>query len=91
MVTAVVLVRTESERVGEAAQAMLGVEGVTESLLKRYGLPMILVSPHLTAAVLVAYVGQGRFAVPKNAPVLDLAARTLLLVTNGVFSALAAH
>ncbi len=30
MVTAVVLVRTESERVGEAAQAMLGVEGVTE-------------------------------------------------------------
>ena len=30
MVTAVVLVRTESERVQEAAQAMLGVEGVTE-------------------------------------------------------------
>ena len=30
MVTAVVLVRTERERVQEAAQAMLGVEGVTE-------------------------------------------------------------
>lgn len=30
MVTAVVLVTTESERVGEAAEAMLGVEGVTE-------------------------------------------------------------
>ena len=30
MVTAVVLVRTEHERVEEAAQAMLGVEGVTE-------------------------------------------------------------
>ena len=30
MVTAVVLVRTESERVQEAAQAMLEVEGVTE-------------------------------------------------------------
>ena len=30
MVTAVVLVRTENERVEEAAQAMLGVEGVTE-------------------------------------------------------------
>ena len=30
MVTAVVLVTTESERVQEAAQAMLGVEGVTE-------------------------------------------------------------
>ena len=30
MVTAVVLVRTENERVEEATQAMLGVEGVTE-------------------------------------------------------------
>ncbi len=30
MVTAVVLVRTENERVEEAAQAMLGIEGVTE-------------------------------------------------------------
>ena len=30
MVTAVVLVRTERERVQEAAQAMLKVEGVTE-------------------------------------------------------------
>ena len=30
MVTAVVLVRTEGERVQEAAQAMLKVEGVTE-------------------------------------------------------------
>ncbi len=31
MVTAVVLVRTEGERVQEAAQAMLGIEGVTEA------------------------------------------------------------
>ena len=30
MVTAIVLVRTEGERVQEAAQAMLGIEGVTE-------------------------------------------------------------
>ncbi len=30
MVTAVVLVTTESERVAEAAQAMLKIEGVTE-------------------------------------------------------------
>ena len=30
MVTAVVLVTTESERVSEAAQAMLKIEGVTE-------------------------------------------------------------
>ncbi|MGI9047939.1 MAG: Lrp/AsnC family transcriptional regulator [Rubrobacteraceae bacterium] len=31
MVTAVVLVTTERERVEEAAQAMLGIEGVTEA------------------------------------------------------------
>ena len=31
MVTAIVLVRTEGERVQEAAQAMLGIEGVTEA------------------------------------------------------------
>ncbi|MBV9455323.1 MAG: Lrp/AsnC family transcriptional regulator [Rubrobacter sp.] len=31
MVTVVVLVRTQRERVKEAAQAMLGVEGVTEA------------------------------------------------------------
>ena len=31
MVTAIVLVRTEGERVQEAAQAMLGIEGVTET------------------------------------------------------------
>ena len=31
MVTAIVLVRTERERVQEAAQAMLGIAGVTEA------------------------------------------------------------
>ena len=31
MVTAIVLIRTERERVQEAAQAMLGIEGVTEA------------------------------------------------------------
>ncbi|MGI4829223.1 MAG: hypothetical protein ACRYFU_13670 [Janthinobacterium lividum] len=51
-----------------------GVQGVTESLLKRYGLPLVILSPQVTAAVLVAYVGDGRFAEPKNAPPLDLIA-----------------
>ncbi len=50
----------------------VGVEGVTESLIKRYGVPLVLLSPHVTAVVLVAYVGRGRFSVPKDAPVLDL-------------------
>ena len=51
-----------------------GVEGVSEAFLKHYGVPMTLISPYITAAVLAAYVGQGRFAVPKSAPALDVAA-----------------
>jgi hypothetical protein len=47
-------------------------EGVTESLLKRYGVPLVVLSPMATAAVFVAYLGHGRFDVPHNAPVLDL-------------------
>ena len=43
---------------------------VSESLLKKYGLPMAVLSPEVTAAVFVAYVGQGRFAMPKDAPLL---------------------
>ncbi|MGH7071479.1 MAG: hypothetical protein ACREFO_15895, partial [Acetobacteraceae bacterium] len=47
-------------------------EGVTESLLKRYGVPLVVLSPMATAAVFVAYLGHGRFGVPRDAPVLDL-------------------
>jgi hypothetical protein len=49
-----------------------GVEGVTESLITRYGLPLVVVSPIATAAVFVAYLGHGRFSMPKHPPVLDL-------------------
>lgn len=48
------------------------VQGVTESLLKRYGVPLIVLSPIATGVVFVAYVGQGRFAMPRHAPLLDL-------------------
>lgn len=51
----------------------MSIQGVTGSLLTRYGVPMAIFAPHVTAVVLVAYVGRGRFAVPKNAPVLDVA------------------
>lgn len=47
-------------------------EGVTESLLKRYGVPLVVLSPVATAVVFVAYLGHGRFDVPRGAPVLDL-------------------
>ena len=52
----------------------MGIEGVTESLLTRYGVPLTLLSPQVSAAVLVAYVGHGRFRMPKDAPVLDVQA-----------------
>jgi hypothetical protein len=46
-------------------------QGVSESLLKKYGLPMVVLSPEVAAGVFVAYVGQGRFAMPKDPPLLD--------------------
>ena len=47
-------------------------QGLAEGILKRYGVPLMVLSPTTTAAVLVAYVGQGRFSMPKDAVVLDL-------------------
>jgi hypothetical protein len=49
-----------------------GVLGVTESLLKRYGVPLVVLSPIATGVVFIAYVGHGRFDMPRNAPLLDL-------------------
>ena len=48
------------------------IEGVSESLLKKYGLPLVVLSPTTTAAILVAYISHDRFAMPKDAPKLDL-------------------
>ncbi len=55
----------------------MNIQGVAGSLLTRYAVPMAVLSPHVTVVVLVAYIGKGRFAVPKNAPVLDLQAMEL--------------
>jgi hypothetical protein len=49
-----------------------GVEGVTESLLKRYGVPLVVLSPLATGIVFIAYMGHGRFDMPRDAPVLNL-------------------
>jgi len=49
-----------------------GVQDVAESLLKRYGIPLIVLSPIATGVVFVAYMGHGRFDMPQDAPVLDL-------------------
>ncbi len=50
------------------------VKGVSESLVttKRYMFPITVVQPVATAVMLVAYVGKGRFSMPKDAPVLSL-------------------
>lgn len=48
------------------------VQGVTESLLKRYGVPLVVLSPIATGIVFVAYMGHGRFDMPRKAPLLDL-------------------
>lgn len=53
------------------------VQGVTESLLKRYGVPLVVLSPIATGVVFIAYMGHGRFDMPHNAPVLDLRQPTL--------------
>ncbi len=48
------------------------IQGVTGSLLTRYIVPLTFLSPDVTAVVMVAYMGRGRFAVPKDAPILDV-------------------
>ena len=48
------------------------VQGVTESLLKRYGIPLVILSPIATGVVFIAYMGHGRFDMPRHAPLLDL-------------------
>ncbi|HXS11190.1 MAG TPA: hypothetical protein VN734_00685 [Acidobacteriaceae bacterium] len=55
------------------------VQGVTESLLKRYGVPLVVLSPIATGVVFIAYMGHGRFDMPRNAPLLDLQPSTLNL------------
>jgi hypothetical protein len=53
------------------------IQGVTESLLKRYGVPLVVLSPIATGVVFIAYMGHGRFDMPRHAPLLDLHPPTL--------------
>lgn len=47
-------------------------EDLTEGLLKRYGVALLVVSPVTAGVVLVAYVEHGRFSMPHNAPELNI-------------------
>jgi hypothetical protein len=49
-----------------------GNTDLAEGILKRFGFPLAVVSPVATGVVFAAYVGHGRFAMPKNAPQLDV-------------------
>jgi hypothetical protein len=45
---------------------------LAEGILKRLSVPLVVLSPTTTAVVLAAYMGQGRFDMPRNAPLLDV-------------------
>jgi len=50
------------------------IQGVAESLLKNYGVPLVLISPVSASVVLAAYIQHGRFSLPKDAPLVDFRA-----------------
>jgi hypothetical protein len=62
------------------------IKGVTESLLtrKRYVLPITVMQPILTGVLFVAYMGKGRFDMPKNAPVLSLRSPSQMVASSSV-------
>jgi hypothetical protein len=45
---------------------------LVEGILKRYGVPLVVVSPISTAVVFAAYIGHGRFSMPRHPLLLDL-------------------
>jgi len=51
-----------------------GVDGVAESLVKskKYLLPLAVLSPEFTGAVVVAYLTEGRMRLPKNATMFEV-------------------
>jgi len=53
-----------------------------EGIVKEFGVPLAIFLPVTTGAMVAAYVGHGRFAEPKDAPVLNL--RTDVLLAGGL-------
>jgi hypothetical protein len=54
-----------------------GNTDLAEGILKRFSIPLVVISPVLTGVVVAAYVGHGRFAMPKNPPMLDVSAQAV--------------
>jgi hypothetical protein len=49
-----------------------GAQDFAQGILTRFGLPIAILSPVTTGVVIAAFIGHGRFPMPKDAPVLDL-------------------
>jgi len=62
------------------------IKGVTESLLtrKRYVIPLTVIQPVMTGILFVAYMGNGRFEMPKDAPVLSLRATPQMVASSSI-------
>ncbi len=45
---------------------------LTEGIVKEFGIPLVFVSPVTAGLMVAAYVGHGRFAEPREAPVMNL-------------------
>jgi hypothetical protein len=57
-------------------------QGVAESLLKRYGVPLVLISPVSATVVFAAYVQHGRFALPKHPELVDFREPSSVMVAS---------
>jgi len=58
-----------------------------EGILKRYSVPLVVLSPTTTAAVFAAYVVHGRFSMPKDAVVLDVRDSSSMMLLSEVAAA----
>ena len=59
--------------------------GVIEGVVRRYSVPLVLISPEAEGVALVAYISRGRFEMPKDAPALDLEALQAQLAISQPF------
>ncbi len=55
---------------------------LTEGIVKEFGVPLVIFAPVTTGLIVAAYVGHGRFAEPREAPVMNL--RTDVVLPDGL-------
>jgi hypothetical protein len=62
-------------------------QDLAEGILKRYSVPLVVLSPTTTAVVFAAYVAHGRFSMPKDAVVLDVKDSSSMVLLGEVAAA----